>query len=187
MSTISAQQSPVQAPISQGPTLALPTLSSNPAQQQMPVQADPVDQLELQQAPSTPTKLSATQQASSVAEPTAPACEHTELAPAEEPEKKPWYAGIVNFFKSLIEGVSAIFKAVAPIFQFVAPFLGPIGGLFSGMLGGASSQTNSPTVNVRPAPNTFAERGTNSVRANPPLGIATGPVIEAPRASITSG
>ena len=93
----------------------------------------------------------------------------------------------MSFFESLIAGVKAIFNAVAPIFQFIAPFLGPIGGFLSGMVNGSSSRPSSPEVSVRPAPNTFDERGTNSVRANAPLGIATGPVIEAPRASITSG
>jgi hypothetical protein len=80
----------------------------------------------------------------------------------------------------------AIFNAIAPIFKFLAPLLGPLGGIFSGLTNGSGSQTSSPTPHVRPAPNDFEERGTGSVRANAPLGIATGPVIDAPRASISS-
>ena len=195
MSTISAQQSPVQASNNQGPSLPLPALPIQQIQQQSPVQGSPVDQIELSQPPATPTKLNATQQTSApealsqtTCQPTAPEPTLEPVAEAEaEAEKKPWYAGIVNFFESLVAGFKAIFNAVAPIFQFIAPFLGPIGGFLSGMLGGANSRPSNPEeVTVRPAPSTFAERGTNSVRANAPLGIATGPVIEAPRASIRS-
>ena len=190
MSTISSQQSPIQASINQGPSL--PALPIQQVQQQSPVQVSPVDQLELAQAPTTtPSNINAAAQTSATEALAPTTCQPSALEPTtepvSEPEKKPWYAGIVSFFESLIAGVKAIFNAVAPIFQFIAPFLGPIGGFLSGMVNGSSSRPSSPEVSVRPAPSTFEERGTNSVRANAPLGIATGPVIEAPRASITSG
>ena len=201
MSLINTQQSPVQAQIQQEPPLpTLPLTSQNPTEA---TQA-PVDQFV---TPTTQTcsqaQVQSTAQAS-VVETTPAVIDEPEAA--QEVEKKPWYAGIVNFFESLFEGLSAIFKAVAPFFKLFAPLMGPLAGLFGGLgqMGGSSSSANNssssnnssisipssntttPSLEARPPGSAFGERGTGSVNVTGPLGIATGPVIDAPRASISS-
>ena len=195
MSMINTQQSPVQAQTQQEPPLPiLPLTSQNPTQSTQ----EPVDQFV---TPSTHTCCQAQVQSTaetSVVE-TTPAVIEEPQAP-QEAEKKPWYAGIVSFFESLFDGLSAIFKAVAPFFKLFAPLMGPLAGLFGGLgqAGSSSSSNNSsvsipssntstPTLEARPPGSAFGERGTGSVNVTGPLGIATGPVIDAPRASVTSG
>ena len=199
MSMINTQQSPIQSPTQEPPRPSLP-LTQTLAQptQQVPV---PVDEMVLNPSPNVhqclPANLQGPQQVSNASDVQA-STKADEPESAGETEKKPWYAGIASFFESLIEGLSAIFNVLAPLFKLLAPLFGPLAGIFGSLGGSATNSTSSSSAETvssnmastrppRPPVSSFSERGTGSVSTTGPLNIATGPVNEAPRASITSG